>query len=92
MKRGKDADLRASSSSSRLELLPPSCLFVSVCVCLLVMTVMYAIGGFPWAAALLWLPVLVLVALYIASFWSNWAAVVSRIFGGSHEAEEEARS
>ncbi len=54
-----------------------SCLFVSDFVCLLVMTVMYAIRGFPWAAALLWLPVLL------------GLAVISRIVADFDEVQKE---
>lgn len=42
-----------------------------VFVCLLVITVMYAIHGVPWAAALLWLPVLLWLAFFIALFCSK---------------------
>ena len=73
----------------------PLCLgCVLAFVCLVVMTVMYAIQGFPWAAALLSLPVLLLVAYYIAWVRSEkmrnaYTAVLTRIFGDARDLEKE---
>ena len=58
------------------------------------MTEMYAIQGFPWAAALLWLPVLLLLAFFIAVIRSKkiklaYFAVFERIFGDRHELVKE---
>ena len=77
-----------------LVLFPPFCLPVVAFVCLVVMTVMYGIHGFPWAAALLWIPVLLLLAFFIAIFKSEkignaYDAVFAWIFGDNHELEEE---
>ena len=70
------------------------CLCVLAFVCLVVMAVMYAIQGFPGAAALLSLPVLLLVAFVIAAFLSEkirdaYDAVFARVFGGFDDVEKE---
>ena len=72
----------------------PFCLSVVAFVCLVVMTVMYSIRGFPWAAALLWLPVLPLLAFLIAFFNSEkiseaYEAVFYRIVGDENELKKE---
>ena len=58
------------------------------------MTVVYAIQGFPWAAAVLWLPVLLGLAFFLASLRSEnrnaYAAVFIRIFGEGDELTKEA--
>ena len=66
------------------------CFWVLALFCLLVMSVMYS-EGFPWAAALLWLPV---VAFFIAFFGSNkirktYYAVHDRIFGDGNKLVKE---
>ena len=72
----------------------PFCLWCLAFVCLVVMTVMYGLQGFPWAAALLWLPALLLFAFFIAFEWSQkiengYGAVFDRIFGDRDELEKE---
>jgi len=72
----------------------PPCLCVLAFVCLVVMTVMYGIHGFPWAAASLWLPVLLGLAFFIAIFKSEkflkaYGAEFDRIFGDDDELEKE---
>ena len=72
----------------------PPCLCVSAFVCLVVMTVVYGIHGFPWAAALLWLPVLPLLAFFIAlfrfeKFQNAYVGVLIRIFGDPDELKKE---
>ena len=82
---------------SRLEwflFLFPLCLSVVAFVCLVVMTVMYGIEGFPWAAASLWPPVLLLLAFFIAFFRSEkfknaYLAVHDRIFGDPDKLQKE---
>ena len=64
----------------------PPCLHVSLFVCLVVMTVMYSTHGFPWAAGLLWLPVLLQLAFRIAfnchgKIYGAYFAVFERIVG-----------
>ena len=71
-----------------------SCVLVSVS--LLVMTVMYYIRGFPWAAALLWVPVLlgsacILAALTSTNIEDMYHTVIERIFGNMDEVEKEAQ-
>ena len=61
-----------------------------------VMTVMYGTQGFPWAAALLWLPVLLLLAFFIAMSKSQkiedaYEAVFFRIFGNDSDLRQEGR-
>ena len=63
-------------------------------VCLVVMTVMYAIQGFPWAAASLSLPVLLLVAFFAffrrsEKIQNAYQAVFERIFGDVDDVEKE---
>jgi len=58
------------------------------------MTVMYSTQGFPWAAALLWLPVLLFLAFFIAVFRSEkiqnaYYAVLTRIFGDPDKLQKE---
>ena len=80
---GQQVDVKPS----RLEwflVLFPSCLSV---LTFLVMTVMYSNQEFPWAAASLWIPVLLLPAFFIAyirseKFREAYWAVIFRIFGG----------
>jgi len=72
----------------------PPCLSVVAFVGLVVMSVMYGINGFPWAAALLWLPVLLLLAFFIAfirseKFREAYGAVHDRIFGDGNELFKE---
>ena len=72
----------------------PSCLWCLAFVGLVVMTVMYGIHGFPWAAALLWIPVLLLLAFFIAFLMSEkienaYLSVFYRILGGEDELEKE---
>ena len=88
---------------SRLDLflfaLFPPCLCCALAfVCLVVMTVVYSLQGFPWAAASLWLPVLLLLALLIAGLMSKkienaygavFGAVFARIFGDGDELMKE---
>ena len=86
---GQEVHVECSWLELFLLLFPP-CLCVLVFVCLVVMTVMYGIHGFPWAAALLWLPVLLLLAFFIAFFKSQeinflYFAVFCRIFGDPDE-------
>ena len=79
-------------------LFPPCLGCVVAFVFLVVMTVMYGIQGFPWAAALLWLPVLLLLAFWIAfaiafvkslKFRDACAPVFFRIFGDDAEMRKE---
>ena len=70
------------------------CLCVLAFVCLVVMAVMYAIQGFPWAAASLSLPVLLVVAFYIAilrskKFENVYGAVFVWIFGEDDDLRKE---
>ena len=72
----------------------PVCLSVVAFVGLVVMTVMYSTQGFPWAAALLWLPVLLLLACVVAVSISDenlkaYDGVFARIFGDKDELEKE---
>jgi len=90
---GQEVDLEYSRLEWFLVLLP-YCLGVVASVGLVVMTVMYSTHGFPWAAALLWLPVLLLVAFFIAIFKSEkfgdaYGAVLTRIFGYKDELRKE---
>jgi len=75
-------------------LLFPFCLSVVAFACLVVMTVMYGIHGFPWAATLLWLPVLLLLAFFIAlcRFWYEYLALFESIFGDQKKVTERGRS
>ena len=74
---------------------PCLCVLAFIClVCLVVMAVMYAIQGFPWAAALLSLPVLVWLAFVIAANSSEkirnaHGAVFVRIFGEQDDIAKE---
>ena len=75
-------------------LLFPPCLSVVAFVCLFVMTVMYGLHGFPWAAASLWPPVLLLLAFFFAFLMSDkfkdaYWAVLTRIFGDDDELKKE---
>ena len=70
----------------------PFCLSV---LTFLVMTVMYSNQEFPWVAASLWIPVLLLPAFFIAVLKSKkienaYDAVFARIFGDKDELEKEA--
>ena len=63
--------------------------------CFFFMTVNFASRGFPWAAALLWLPLLLGLAFYIALCWSEkignaFRAVIFWIVGDLDEVEKEA--
>ena len=80
---GQEVDTEGSLLEKFLVCFPP-CLCVSVFVGLVVMTVMYGIQGFPWAAALLWLPVLLSPCGFIACM-----VVFSRIFGDGSKLEKE---
>ena len=79
---------------SRLEwflVLFPFCLSV---LTFLVMTVMYSNQEFPWVAASLWIPVLLLPAFFIVVLKSKkienaYDAVFARIFGDKDELEKE---
>ena len=81
---------------SRLEwflVLFPFCLSV---LTFLVMTVMYSNQEFPWVAASLWIPVLLLPAFFIAVLKSKkienaYDAVFARIFGDKDELEKEGK-
>jgi len=75
-------------------LFPPCLGSVVAFACLVVMTVMNGIQGFSWAAASLWLPVLLLLAIFIAFFQSAkfrtaCRAVFFRIFGDEDELHKE---
>ena len=92
--RGQEVDVEPSRLVKFLILLPPYCLPVVAFVCLVVMTVMYSIRGFPWAGALLWPAVLLLLAFFIAFFRSEkigkaYLAVFFRIFGDGDEIKKE---
>ena len=87
-------DLTGQEVEADFLVLFPPCLSVVAFVGLVVMTVMYGIHGFPWAAALLWLPVLLLLAFFIAVLKSKkienaYHAVFARIFGDKDEVEKE---
>ena len=87
-------DVLSEGQEGFLFLFPPCLGCVLAFVCLVVMTVMYAIQAFPWAATLLWLPVLLLLAFFIAVFKSEkilkaYRAVFERIFGDTDELEKE---
>ena len=90
---GQDVDDKISWQDMSFNLFP-FCLCVVAFVCLVVMTVMYGTQGFPWAAALLWLPVLLLLAFLITIFKSKkienaYEAVFERIFGEWQELQKE---
>ena len=87
-------DERFSWQDVFLVYLFPLCLSVVAFVCLVVMTVMYSNQEFPGAAALLWLPVLLLLAFVIAFFRSEklnnaCEAVFFRIFGDEDKLKEK---
>ena len=91
---GQGVDGELYSRLQKFFLLFPSCLGVVASVCFVVMTVMYGFEGFPWAAALLWLPVLLLLAFFIAlirseKFREAYEAVFFRIFGEEDELKKE---
>ena len=93
LSQGQEVDVDFSCLEVFLFLFPP-CLSVVAFVCLVVMTVMYGIHGFPWAAASLWLPVLLLLAFYIAffkseKFFNTYLDVFERIFGDENELKKE---
>ena len=94
LSQGQEVDVDFSCLEVFLILFPP-CLCCSAFVCLVVMTVMYGTQGFPWAAASLWLPVLLLLAFVFAYSRSETiekaydAAVFDRIFGKLDELEKE---
>ena len=91
---GQQVDVRISSRLEWFLVLFPPCLWCLAFVCLVVMTVMYGTQGFPWAAASLWLPVLLLLAFFVALLMSEkfqeacWA-VFDRIVGDRDELEKE---
>ena len=75
-------------------LFPPCLGSVVAFACLVVMTVMNGIQGFSWAAASLWLPVLLLLAIFVAFFKSAkfrtaCRAVFFKIFGDEDELHKE---
>ena len=90
---GQQVDLKFSRLEQFLVLFP-TCLPVVAFVGLVVMTVMYGFEGFPWAAASLWLPVLLLFAFFFAIFMSEKlgnevGAVFEKVFGDDDELKKE---
>ena len=86
---GQEGVVKDSWQEDFFVFFPPCLGFALAFVCLVVMTVMYAIQGFPWAAASLSLPVLLLVAFFAFFSEDAYVAVFARIFGEDDDLRKE---